>query len=194
MGSSRNRNDLTKWDDRFKGKKFVLGTEPSPYLAEHIEFIKSFVPGKKALDIACGEGRNSTFLAREGFNVTGLDISEAGLCKAREWMERENLSIIYRIQDLEDYEFSETFDLIINFNFLLRDLIPKSVAALNPGGIIVFDSILDSPFVQTEHRKEFLLRPGELYSIFSAFPGKIFFPEERFHDDNPTAKLIYQKV
>ncbi len=194
MGSSRNRNDLSKWDDRFKGKKFVLGTEPSPYLAEHIEFIKSFVLGKKALDIACGEGRNSIFLAREGFNVTGLDISEAGLSKAKEWTERENLSIIYRIQNLEGYEFSETFDLIINFNFLLRDLIPKSVAALNPGGIIVFDSILDSPFVPTGHRKEFLLQPGELSSIFRAFPGKIFFPEERFHDDNPTAKLIYLKA
>ncbi len=193
MGSSRNRKDPTKWDDRFKGNKFVLGTDPSPYLAANIEFIKSRVPGRKALDIACGEGRNSIFLAAEGFEVTGLDISEAGLVKSREWAARENLRIDFRIQDLEGYEFSETFDLIINFNFLLRDLIPKSVAALNPGGILVFDSILDSPFVPTEHRKEFLLRPGELYSIFSSFPGKIFFPEERFHDDNPTAKLIYQK-
>jgi tellurite methyltransferase len=194
MGSSRNRKDLSKWDDRFRGKKFVLGTDPSPYLTTHFEFIKSVVPGKKALDIACGEGRNSIYLARQGFDVTGLDISEAGLDKAREWMKRENLRITFRIQDLEDYQFSETFDLIINFNYLQRDLIPKSVAALNRGGIIVFDSILDSPCVPTAHRKEFLLRPGELYSIFSQFPGKIHFPEERFHDENPTAKLIYQKT
>jgi 2-polyprenyl-3-methyl-5-hydroxy-6-metoxy-1,4-benzoquinol methylase len=183
----------TKWDKRFRGEDFALGTDPSPYLAANIGFIKSLVPCGKVLDIACGEGRNSIFLASEGFEVTGIDISEAGLEKASSWMERENLRIDFRREDLEKYEITETYDLIINFNFLLRDLIPKEVAALRPGGVIVFDSILDSPYVPTTHKKEFLLRPGELYSIFSAFPGKIFFPEERLHDRNPTAKLIFQK-
>ncbi len=187
-------SDNKKWDKLFKGEEFTLGTDPSPYLAENIEFIKSLVPGRKALDIACGEGRNSIFLAREGFDVTGLDISDSGLEKASKWTEREKLQIDFRIQNLEVYEFTETYDLIINFNFLLRDLIPKEVAALRPGGVIVFDSILDSPFVRTTHRKDFLLRPGELYSIFSAFPGRIYFPEERLHDSNPTAKLIFQKA
>jgi 2-polyprenyl-3-methyl-5-hydroxy-6-metoxy-1,4-benzoquinol methylase len=183
----------TKWDKRFRDEDFALGTDPSPYLAANIGFIKSLVPCGKALDIACGEGRNSIFLAREGFEVTGIDISEAGLEKASKWMERENLRIDFRRENLEKYEITETYDLIINFNFLLRDLIPKEVAALRPGGVIVFDSILDSPYVPTTHKKEFLLGPGELYSIFSAFPGKIFFPEERLHDRNPTAKLIFQK-
>lgn len=182
----------TKWDERFRGEEFALGTDPSPYLAENIELIKLLAPGRKALDIACGEGRNSIFLAREGFDVTGLDISKAGLEKAIKWMERENLRIDFRIQDLEGYEFTETYDLIINFNFLLRDLIPKSVAALHPGGVIVFDSILDSPYVPTTHKKEFLLQTGELQSIFSSFHGKIFLPEERLHDRNPTARLIFQ--
>ncbi len=193
MDSDGNGKARSKWDERFRNREFVLGTAPSPFLAENIELIKSLVPGKKALDIACGEGRNSIYLAAEGFAVTGLDISRAGMEKAREWMERENLRISFRIQNLEGYEFSESYDLIINFNFLLRDLIPKCVAALNPGGVIVFDSIMDSPYVPTTHRKEFLLRPGELFSIFSSFPGKIFFPEERPHDENPTARLIFQK-
>ena len=193
MISGNGGNNHGKWDERFRGKEFTLGTAPSPYLAENIEFVKSLVAGGKALDIACGEGRNSIFLAREGFDVTGLDISDAGLEKASKWMEREKLHIDFRIRNLEGYEFTETYDLIINFNFLLRDLIPKEVAALRPGGVIVFDSILDSPFVPTTHRKEFLLRPGELYSIFSSFTGEIFFPEERLHDPLPTAKLIFQK-
>jgi tellurite methyltransferase len=192
-----NDNDLkirTKWDERYKGEEFALGTDPSPYLAENIDLIKLLAPGKKALDIACGEGRNSIFLAREGFEVTGLDISKAGLEKALKWMERENLSIDFRIQDLEGYEFTETYDLIINFNFLLRDLIPKSVGALRAGGVIVFDTIMDSPYVPTTHNKELLLRPGELSSIFSTFPGKLFLAEERLHDRNPTARLIFQRA
>ncbi len=193
MASDNSDKNHGKWNERFQGEEFTLGTDPSPYLAENIEFVKSLVPGRKALDIACGEGRNSIFLAREGFDVTGIDISEAGLGKASKWMKREKLHIAFRLRDLEKYEFTETYDLIINFNFLLRDLITKEVAALRPGGVIVFDSILDSPFVATSHRKEYLLRPGELYSIFSAFPGRIYFPEERLHDRNPTAKLIFQK-
>ncbi len=193
MASDNSGNHHTKWNERFRGEEFALGTNPSPYLAENIEFVKSLVPGRKALDIACGEGRNSIFLAKEGFDVTGLDISETGLEKASKWMEREKLRIEFRIENLEGYEIAETYDLIINFNFLLRDLIPKEVAALRPEGVIVFDTILDSPFVPTSHKKEFLLRPGELFSIFSAFPGKIYFPEERLHDRNPTAKLIFQK-
>ncbi len=194
MVSDNGGKNHGKWDELFRGREFTLGTDPSAYLEENIDFVKSLVPGRKALDIACGEGRNSIFLAREGFDVTGLDISDAGLEKAAKWMEREKLQIDFRLQNLEDYEFTETYDLIINFNFLLRDLIHKEVAALRPGGVIVFDSILDSPFVPTAHRKEFLLRPGELYSIFSAFTGKIYFPEERLHDLNPTAKLIFQKT
>lgn len=182
-----------KWDERFRAEEFVLGTEPSFFLAENIDLIKLLAPGNKAMDLACGEGRNSIFLAREGMKVTGLDISEAGLEKAVKWMEREKLSIDFRTQDLEGYEFSESYDLIINFNFLLRDLIPKSIAALHPAGVMVFDSILDSPYVPTTHKKEFLLQPGELHAIFSAFPGRIFLSEERLHDSNPTARLIFQK-
>jgi tellurite methyltransferase len=194
MHEEKDSNVTTKWDERFRGKEFALGTDPSPFLAENIQLIKLLAPGRRALDLACGEGRNSIFLAREGFDVTGLDISKAGLEKAVKWRERENLRIDFRIQDLEDYEFAETYDLIINFNFLLRDLIPRSVAALNPGGVIVFDTLLDSPYVPTTHNKEFLLQPGELHLIFSAFPGKIFLPEERLHDRNPTARLIFQKA
>ncbi len=194
MVSDNSGKNHGKWDGRFRGEEFTLGTEPSPYLSENIDFVKSLVPGRKALDVACGEGRNSIFLAREGFDVTGIDISEAGLEKASKWMKRDNLHIDFLIRDLERYEFTETYDLIINFNFLLRGLISKEVAALRPEGVIVFDSILDSPFVPTSHRKEFLLQPGELYAIFSSFPGKIFFPEERLHDRNPTAKLIFQKT
>ncbi len=193
MTSDNSGKNHGNWDERFRGEEFTLGTDPSPYLAENIEFVKSLVPGRKALDIACGEGRNSIFLAREGFDVTGIDISEAGLEKASKWMNRERLHIDFRLRDLEKYELTETYDLVINFNFLLRDLIIKEVAALRPEGVIVFDSILDSPFVPTSHRKEYLLRPGELYSIFSAFPGRIYYPEERLHDRNPTAKLIFQK-
>lgn len=193
MHRDRNKDSHLKWDERFREEACVLGTEPSAYLADNIELIKSLVPGRSALDIACGEGRNSIFLAGQGFRVVGLDISEAGLEKARRWMEREGLSIDLRRANLERFDFTGQYDLIINFNFLLRDLIPKSVAALATGGVMVFDTLLDSPYVPTTHKKEHLLQPGELVRIFQGFAGEILLPEERLHDSMPTARLIFRK-
>lgn len=193
MHRDRNKESHLKWDERFREEECVLGTEPSSYLADNLPLIKSLVPGTRALDIACGEGRNSIFLAGQGFSVVGLDVSTAGLEKARRWMEREGLHIDLRMANLEEYEFSEQFDLIINFNFLLRDLIPKSVAALAPGGVMVFDTLLDSPYVPSTHKKEHLLQPGELVSTFQGFTGTILLPEEKLHDQIPTARLIFRK-
>jgi len=183
-----------KWDKRFREEACVLGTEPSRYLADNMEFIKVMVPGMRALDIACGEGRNSIYLAGQGFRVVGLDISEVGLEKAHAWMVREGLRIDFRRANLVEYDFTEQYDLIINFNFLLRDLIPKAVDALSPGGVIVFDTLLDSPYVPTTHKKEHLLKPGELLGIFRQFPGEILLPEERLFDEIPTARLIFLKA
>lgn len=186
-------NSLLKWDNRFRNEACVLGKDPSRYLVDNLALIISLIPGTKALDIACGEGRNSIFLAKMGFQVFGLDISAAGLEKGRQWMEREGVSIDFRAANFEQFEFTEQYDLILNCNFLLRDLIPKSVAALSTGGIIIFDTLVDSPFVPNSHKKEYLLQPGELVRIFKGFPGEILTHEEKLHDEMPTAKLIFRK-
>ena len=120
---------LLKWDSRFRSEECVLGTNPSRYLVDNMDLIASLVPGIRALDIACGEGRNCLYLAKRGFQVTGLDISAAGLEKGRLWMEREGVQIDFRLVNLEKYEFTEQYDLILNCNFLLRDLVPKSVGS-----------------------------------------------------------------
>ena len=68
--------DKIKWNRRFGSEDSFLGERPSPFLLQEIKRIKRLAPGKRALDIACGEGRNSIFLARQGFLVTALDISD----------------------------------------------------------------------------------------------------------------------
>jgi len=185
--------DRDKWNSRYAGDGLYLGLAPSWFLAGNIDLVKKLAPGKKALDIACGEGRNSIFLARHGFAATGLDISEEGLAKAGKWANAEGLAISFYCIDMETYEFSESFDLIINFNFLLRNLIPKMVEALNPGGLILFDTILETPTLEGGHNKAYLLRPGELRELFAGFPGEILADEELPHGPMPTARLIFRK-
>jgi tellurite methyltransferase len=185
--------DRVKWNGRYAGEGFFLGQDPSPFLVERISLIESLAPGRRALDIACGEGRNSIFLARHGFAVTGLDISGEGIAKGARRVADEGLTVDLRQVDLQEYHFAESWDLIINFNFLLRDLIPEMVASLNPGGVIVFDTILDSPLLVGHHNKAFLLQPGELAALFARFPGRIVHADERHEGPSPTARLIFQK-
>jgi tellurite methyltransferase len=186
-------DDRSKWDSRYAGEGFFIGPAPSAFLVERIELIKSLCPGRRALDIACGEGRNSIFLAKRGFSVTGIDISPEGIGKAARWAEAERLDIEFITADLDVYELCGSWDLIINFNFLLRGLLSKGVAALNPGGVMLVDTILDTPCLEGGHTRAFLLQPDELTRLFAGFPGKILFHNEQPLDSVPTAKLIFQK-
>lgn len=185
--------DRIKWNRRFESQESYLGNRPSPFLASEIDRIKRLAPGNVALDVACGEGRNCVFLAQHGFRVTGLDISDIGLTKAASRAEMEGVIVDFRRVDLEYYEISESYDLILNFNFLLRELIPGEVRALNPGGLLLFDTILESQQLLETHNPTYLLRRGELVRLFETSDGEILFSEEINIGDTPTARLLFRK-
>jgi 2-polyprenyl-3-methyl-5-hydroxy-6-metoxy-1,4-benzoquinol methylase len=186
-------SDKIKWNQRFGSEDTYLGQNPSPFLFREIDKIRQSVPGKRALDIACGEGRNSIFMAQQGFQVTALDISDIGLGKAATWAEKEGVQIDFLQVDLDEYCFTKQFDLIINFNFLLRDLIPEAVRALSPGGLLIVDTIMESPDLLASHNQAYLLQRGELQRICEGLPGKIIFYEERADDEMPTARVLFRK-
>ncbi len=185
--------DRIKWNNRFRSEDSFLGVRPSPFLLREIEHIKLLAPGVAALDIACGEGRNSVFLAQNGFQVTGLDISDVGLSKGVERAGHAGVVVEYKRVDLDNYRISEKYDLILNFNFLLRNLIPSEVQSLSPGGLLLFDTILESPQLLAAHNPAYFLRRGELVSIFGEYCGEILFSEESDTGDMPTARLLFRK-
>lgn len=186
--------DRIKWNRRFEAEETFLGERPSPFLVREIERIKRLAPGRRALDVASGEGRNSVFLAGHGFRVTALDISDVGIAKGRLRAGEAGAVIDFRQVDLDGYHIDERFDLIINFNFLLRALIPEEVAALTPGGLLLFDTILESPQLLASHNPDYLLRRGELVRIFAAFDGEILCAEELEQGEMPTARLFFRKT
>lgn len=186
-------SDRIKWNQRFGSEEAYLGQNPSPFLSRVIDTILRIAPGKRSLDIACGEGRNSIFLAQQGFQVTALDISDVALVKAAKWAEQEGVQIDFQQVDLDEYCFTNQFDLIINFNFLLRDLIPESLRALSPGGLLIIDTIMASPQLLATHNPSYFLRQGELQRICEGFPGEILFYEELPEDEMPTARVLFKK-
>ena len=80
-GGGRGFGDAREcWDQRYRLPEYIFGTEPNVFLATQAHLFK---PGHRVLDVACGEGRNSVWLAGLGCNVVGLDVSPLALDKAR---------------------------------------------------------------------------------------------------------------
>lgn len=186
--------DRIKWNQRFESEVDYLGRRPSPLLSQEIERILRLAPGKRALDIACGEGRNSIFLARHSFLVKGLDISDVGLAKAVQRAKEAGVQVDFERVDLDGYRFTEQFDLIINFNFLLRELIPEAVHALSPGGLLIIDTIMGSEELLASHNPAYLLGRGELQRICEGLEGEILFYEELLEGEFPTARVLFRKA
>lgn len=186
-------SDRIKWNKRFESQDSYLGECPSPFLVQEIERIKKLSPGSDALDIACGEGRNSVYLAQHGFRVVALDISDVGLAKGRIRAQAKGVDIDFRRVDLDNCIIEGTFDLILNFNFLMRELIPSEVESLKPGGLLLFDTMMSSELSPQSHNPDYLLKSGELRRMFETFNGDILYSEESCCDEMPTARLLFRK-
>ncbi|MGA2315221.1 MAG: methyltransferase domain-containing protein [Thermodesulfobacteriota bacterium] len=187
--------DQKRWNDRFGREEFAFGKEPNPFLKKHIRLL----PKGKALDIASGEGRNAVFLAQNGFEVNAVDISERGLKKAQKLAQGRGVKINTFLVDLDQYQIEkERYDLIANFYFLKRRLIPRIRKGLKKGGKVIFETYL------LEHRKlgtggpkqaKYFLKPNELLRLFKNF-RILFYREGIFREGGrkkAVASLIAEK-
>lgn len=185
--------DRIKWDQRYRDVERFFSLGPSRFLADSLLRILSLTQGKRALDLACGEGRNSIYLAQQGFEVSGVDISPVGLERGKRRAAELGLPVEFIEADLDQWRPQGSYDLILNFNFLMRGLLPTLVEALSPGGVVLMETILDAPGLQGEHRRDYLLQPGELGNIFEEFDGKVLLLEEDAAQETPVARMLFQK-
>jgi SAM-dependent methyltransferase len=154
--------DQKKWDARYA--KDLGGKAPAGILRR---FWRHAFSGT-ALDIACGNGRNSTFLCQKGFRVDAVDLSTVATDRLKGRHHRLNVICA----DLDTWEIpSERYDLIVNIRFLDRRLFPPIVTGLKPGGVLVFESFLD------EAQDQYCLKYNELLRAFAAL--RVIYYEER---------------
>jgi SAM-dependent methyltransferase len=155
--------DKERWNHKYETERYLFGRDPIPFLKDHIELL----PKGAALELAMGEGRNGVFLATKGFQVTGVDISEAGLKKAHALAAEKKVTLTTVVTDLEQYTIPpDTFDLIICTYYLQRDLFPKIAAALKPGGMVVIETYtVDHLRYRPKFNKAFLLERNELLRL-----------------------------
>ena len=86
--------------------------------ADIAEYWTLFPAGGTILDVGCGEGRNSIFLAEKGFIVDAIDISEAGIEKAKRIAATCGTKVNFFCQDLIKFNFTATYDVILSHGVL----------------------------------------------------------------------------
>jgi 2-polyprenyl-3-methyl-5-hydroxy-6-metoxy-1,4-benzoquinol methylase len=129
------------WNQRFQGDGYLFGTEPNAWLREHAAVLPA---GARVLCVADGEGRNSVWLARQGFQVEAFDVAPNGLDKARRLARQAGVEVRYELAGCDDYAWPEAaFDgvaaIFIQFAdpALRQRLFARMVASLKPGGVLI---------------------------------------------------------
>jgi SAM-dependent methyltransferase len=175
------RRDRLKWNRKYRREAFADQSAAIVRTYAHL------APVGRALDVACGNGRNACYLAGRGFAVDAVDIALEGLqrfaCRP---------TGIQRIcADLDDFVIPPgRYSLIVNTRFLDRRLFPALQAGLCPGGVLIFESYRTAPAGAAggPHRPEHLLKPDELRRAFSRLRMVVYREQPSLHADAPAMK------
>jgi SAM-dependent methyltransferase len=174
-------DDQIRWDRQHADSQ--AADQPSRFLRKIIESGAWEIPRGRAVDIACGKGRNALFLADQGFDVVAIDVSPVALEEGRRRAFERSLSITFQHADLEQVRLpAESFDLVINFNYLQRSLVPQLSAAMKNGGYVIFETYsIDQQAAGHPKNPEYLLARNELLDYFRDF-HVLYYREGKFRD------------
>ncbi|MDO9257277.1 MAG: class I SAM-dependent methyltransferase [Bacteroidales bacterium] len=172
------------------------------------DFIESEIAynkGLKILDIGCGTGRHSIELTKRGYNVTGIDLSDSQLQRARKKADEQKLQIDFQKQDARQLPFSNEFDLAImlcegSFPLMETDemnfqILQSASKALKPGSKLIFTT-LNGLFPLFHSVKDFLqskAEEGNAVTTENSFDLMTFRDSNTttFEDDNGSQKELH---
>ncbi|MEJ2221960.1 MAG: methyltransferase domain-containing protein [Desulfobacterales bacterium] len=175
------RQDRQKWNQKYLSHPYSY--EPSGIVKKYAKLAS----GKKALDIAAGNGRNAIFLARQGFVVDAVDIADAGLAK----FAGKHPGVHPICADLDDFDIpANRYDLIVNIKYLNRRLFPYIREGLTKDGVLIFETFLASPDPANEQpiSRDYLLQENELLHAFASLKI-VLYQEADETDHDETAHL-----
>jgi cyclopropane fatty-acyl-phospholipid synthase-like methyltransferase len=131
------------WDQRAETTPYIWTKAPSIVGIKGVEPLKT-AEAKTVLDIGCGYGRDTVYLAKQGFQVTGIDFSKEMIAQGEKWAKEESLNIAFIVDNFTTHNFTETYDAAVSFNCLhllakdqRKQYVKKLYDLLNPGGIFV---------------------------------------------------------
>jgi len=149
--------DKERWD--IKHSKNMMPQEPIKLVKDYVHLATK----KQALDVACGNGRHSRYLASIGFEVDALDISSIAI------EQLQGVSHIHTTEvDFDTYTLEKNkYDLIVCTYYLERKLFPQFEGALKKNGILIFETFLHNTLNErAPSNLAFILEEEELETYF----------------------------
>ena len=169
---------VTYYDQRYDTEEYYWGLAPN-HLCYEIMRLKPPVKPYKVLDIGCGEGKDSVFLARNGYDVTAFDLSDQGLSKARELARNLGVKVDFFKANVRDYKLETNYDIIFSsgvFHYIQHGLREEVVSNLKShttdGGINVINVFVKKPFIadpqdlEAEELAAGYWKSGELFTYY----------------------------
>jgi SAM-dependent methyltransferase len=161
-------SDRDRWNARY-GALVKAGADrrPTRWLVEHRELLEA-QPKGRALDVACGLGRNAFFLADLGFAVDAVDVSDVAVAAVARRAGETGAVVRAMAIDLTTAPVPDSgYQVVVNVNFLERRILGSLEQALAPGGLLVFETFLpDHEVAMGPTDPAHVLRPGELLEVF----------------------------
>jgi tellurite methyltransferase len=173
-GEPLTEKDREKWNSKYLKNKG--NSEPSEVLERYI----SLASHGNALDLACGNGRNSRFLAQKGFQVDAVDISNIAI----DYLAGKDSRINAICQDIDTWQIlPDRYQIIINIRFMDRRLFSMIEKGLKPGGVLIFESFIDK-------EKEYCLEPNELLHAFESC-HVVYYEEKKAEHSDKFDQAVY---
>jgi ketosteroid isomerase-like protein len=183
------------WSGFFRGNiDENFNRKPNPLLVWSVTRLS---PGK-ALDVGVGQGRNAIYLAKRGWDVTGIDRAEGALAVSRQYAKEQGVRITPVLQSAEEFDWGlDRWDLIVMVYFLgVRENATKVAESLKPGGLVVIEAFLAPP---GKPGGGVVFQPGELRKYFSEGFEILRYQENEIVADfgqkrQPMVRLVARKL
>jgi tellurite methyltransferase len=147
---------------------------PSQHFLDHFEQIRAAARLGAVVDVACGRGRHSIAAAERGIPTLGIDRNAEALAELRTTARTRALPVGVVRADLERDGglplAPESCGALLVFRFLHRPLAAELIAALRPGGLLLYETftIHQSELARGPKNEHFLLKEGELPALFAS--------------------------
>jgi tellurite methyltransferase len=177
LGNFSFNSDTSYYEDVYQKDEYYWGIIPSQMCLKVLELLP---PERRIriLDIGCGEGKDSVFFARCGYDVSAFDISEAGLEKTKRLADKAHVHVKTFRANLSDYRLEENYDILFSSGVLhyikpeLRDEVMENYKThVNNNGIVALCVLIEKPFIIPPPDKEGkhsypLWKSGQLFTYF----------------------------
>lgn len=175
MGYIPVRKRSSPYEERYKSGRYYWGITPNDLA---FEVLRAKYPTKplRLLEVGCGEGRDSVFFAKNGYEVTAFDLTKSGIEKAKRLADAHQVGVNFFQADMRQFRLEEEFDVIYSSGVI--HIIPQELrteifqnykAHTAPGGLNAANVFVQKPYLPVPpdwDGGEHVWKSGELAALY----------------------------